>query len=86
MMGFMLLVSVYAWETGGYGFIELEISNSTASTVFPQPLKEATGADLYLSIYLSRSLSLYIYIYLYVCVYIYIYIYNNNNIDILIDK
>ena len=34
---------VYAWNTGAYGFIEFEMSNSTISTVFRQPLKE-TGA------------------------------------------
>ena len=34
---------VYAWTTVGYGFIEFEISSSTCSTVFRQPLKLAVG-------------------------------------------
>ena len=33
-----LNVLVYAWTTEGYGFIELEISNSVISTAFRQPL------------------------------------------------
>ena len=32
---------VHAGETEGYGFIEFEISNSTVSTVFRQPLVSA---------------------------------------------
>ena len=34
---------VYAWKTEGYGLIELEISNSTISTVFHQPLIAQRG-------------------------------------------
>ena len=30
----------YVRETQGYGFIEFEVSNSTISTAFPQPLKD----------------------------------------------
>ena len=30
---------VYVWETEGYGCIEFEISNSSVSTVFRQPLR-----------------------------------------------
>ena len=33
--------AAYAWDSEGYGFIEFEISNSTISTVFRQPLTYA---------------------------------------------
>ena len=40
IMGLNLLV--YAWTTEGYGFIEFEISNSTISKVFRQPLNQCS--------------------------------------------
>ena len=42
-MGLYLLA--YAWNTEGYGFVEFEISNSTSSTVFCQPLTTASCAS-----------------------------------------
>ena len=40
--------TVYAWKTEAYGFIEFEISNSTTSVSFRQPLSQAGSgtADL----------------------------------------
>ena len=76
---------VHAWNTEGYGFIEFEISNSTISTGFRQPLgRPRVGAA-------TRIACCYVYIYIYIythilicihlCVslslslYVYIYIY-----------
>ena len=36
-----LILLVYPRKPGGYGFNEFEMSNSTISTVFRQPLKKA---------------------------------------------
>ena len=38
----VLILLVYVWNAEGYDFIALEISNSTNSTVFRQPLAEGT--------------------------------------------
>ena len=52
----------YAWNTEGHGFIEFEMSNSSASTVFRQPL----------SVRWTRT-HMHIYIYIYIYIYIHSY-------------
>ena len=81
VVGLNLLL--HARNTEGYGFVAFEISSSTISTVFRQPLTTATDIYIYIynlsiylsiypsiciSIYSSLSLSLYIYIYIHTCV------------------
>ena len=67
---------VCAWTTEGYGFIELEISNSTISTVFCQPrICMRICMYIYIYIYIHTNIHTYIHIYIYIYTHIHIYVY-----------